>query len=97
MGQRKLLAAKVLIVGMGGLGSPAALYLAAAGVGTLGLVDDDKVELSNLQRQVLYRDEDIGKPKVAIAKERLTAQNPDIEVNEHQDTPDQRERAGDYG
>ena len=85
VGQRKLLAAKVLIVGMGGLGSPAALYLAAAGVGTLGLVDDDKVELSNLQRQVLYRDEDIGKPKVAIAKERLTAQNPDIDVNEHQE------------
>ena len=66
-GQRKLLAARVLLVGAGGLGSPAALYLAAAGVGTLGIVDFDRVDLSNLQRQVLHTSDRVGEPKTASA------------------------------
>src|SRR5262245_22723865 len=79
-GQEKLRAAKVAIVGLGGLGSPAAMYLAAAGVGTLGLIDGDRVELSNLQRQVLYGDDDIGRPKVEVAARRLSRMNPDVEL-----------------
>ncbi|MGD9919263.1 MAG: ThiF family adenylyltransferase [Paenirhodobacter sp.] len=79
-GQRKLKAAKVLVVGAGGLGSPVLLYLAAAGVGTIGIVDDDAVSSSNLQRQVLHRDADIGKPKVFSAEAALTALNPFIEI-----------------
>jgi sulfur-carrier protein adenylyltransferase/sulfurtransferase len=79
-GQAKLLAARVLIVGAGGLGSPAALYLAAAGVGTLGIVDSDVVEASNLQRQVLHTVERTGQPKTESAKEALTALNPDVQV-----------------
>jgi len=79
-GQTKLLDAKVLLVGGGGLGSPAALYLAAAGVGTIGIIDHDRVDLSNLQRQVLYTTEDIGQPKVEAAAARLRALNPDINV-----------------
>ena len=75
-GQRKLRAAKVLVVGAGGLGTPAALYLAAAGVGEIGVVDGDVVELSNLPRQVLYSTEDVGRPKVVAAKERLESLNP---------------------
>ena len=74
-GQRKLRKAKVLIVGAGGLGTPTALYLAAAGVGEIGIVDPDTVELSNLQRQVLYTTSDVGRPKVAAAKERIEALN----------------------
>ncbi len=83
-GQRRLLDARVLIVGVGGLGSPAALYLAAAGVGRLGLVDFDRVDASNLQRQVLYTTADVGRPKVEVARERLTALNPDVEVVVHE-------------
>jgi molybdopterin/thiamine biosynthesis adenylyltransferase len=79
-GQQKLKAARVLIVGAGGLGAPASLYLAAAGVGTLVLVDPDHVDRSNLQRQVLYADADIGRAKVDVARERLLAINPDIAV-----------------
>lgn len=79
-GQARLKAASVLCIGVGGLGSPAALYLAAAGVGRLGLVDDDTVDLSNLQRQVLYRDDDVGESKVALAAAQLSALNPDIEI-----------------
>lgn len=80
-GQRKLMSAKVLIVGAGGLGSPAALYLAAAGVGTIGIVDDDTVELSNLQRQILHLTSDVGTNKVSSAKDKLAALNPDVTVN----------------
>ncbi|MCY3698164.1 MAG: molybdopterin-synthase adenylyltransferase MoeB [Gemmatimonadetes bacterium] len=79
-GQRRLLASSVLIVGAGGLGSPAALYLAAAGVGRLGLVDHDRVELSNLQRQVLYDTDAVGTPKLASARARLAGLNPDVVV-----------------
>src|SRR5882672_6904378 len=70
-GQRRLKAARVLLIGAGGLGSPAALYLAAAGVGHLGIVDADVVELSNLQRQVLHGTRDIGRPKVSSASDRV--------------------------
>ncbi len=79
-GQQKLLDAKVLLLGAGGLGSPTALYLAAAGVGTLGLVDDDEVDLSNLQRQVIHNSERIGTPKVDSAEQSIRALNPDVEV-----------------
>jgi molybdopterin/thiamine biosynthesis adenylyltransferase/rhodanese-related sulfurtransferase len=80
VGQRRLRAARVLIVGAGGLGSPAALYLAAAGVGTLGLVDDDVVDLTNLQRQILHGTRDIGRPKLESAVERLTDLNPHVRI-----------------
>ena len=78
--QERLLAARVLIVGAGGLGSPVALYLAAAGVGTLAIADADQVDLSNLQRQVLHGERDIGRAKVDSAKERLAALNPAVKV-----------------
>ncbi len=84
-GQKKLLSSRVLLLGMGGLGSPAALYLAAAGVGTLGLVDFDTVELSNLQRQILHTTGDLGKAKVQSARETIQAINPDVEVREYED------------
>ena len=74
-GQKKLLNAKVLIIGAGGLGSPAAMYLAAAGVGTIGIADADEVDLSNLQRQILHGNADVGKPKVDSAKETMAALN----------------------
>lgn len=80
-GQARLSAAKVLIVGVGGLGSPIALYLAGAGVGTLGLVDDDVVSLSNLQRQVLYTEEEVGDLKAVCASMRLAALNREIVIN----------------
>ena len=79
-GQIKLLDAKVLLLGAGGLGSPTALYLAAAGVGTLGIVDDDEVDLSNLQRQVIHSTERVGVPKVDSAEESIRALNPDVKV-----------------
>ena len=79
-GQQKLKAARVLIVGAGGLGAPAALYLAAAGVGTLVLVDPDRVDRSNLQRQVLYSEADLGHAKVDAARQQLLGLNPNIEV-----------------
>jgi molybdopterin/thiamine biosynthesis adenylyltransferase/rhodanese-related sulfurtransferase/molybdopterin converting factor small subunit len=79
-GQRKLKAARVLCVGAGGLGSPVALYLAAAGVGTIGIVDYDVVDLSNLQRQILHTTADIGKPKLDSAKAKLNAMNPEVKV-----------------
>ena len=79
-GQRKLSEAKVFIMGAGGLGSPAALYLAAAGVGTMGLADSDRVELHNLQRQILRRTCDVGLPKVESGKRTLEFLNPDVKV-----------------
>lgn len=82
-GQERLGAAKVMIVGLGGLGSPAALYLAAAGVGELHLVDGDHVEISNLQRQVLYKTNHRGKDKAQVAAQQLTAANPEIRVRAH--------------
>jgi len=83
-GQRRLKAARVLCIGAGGLGSPASLYLAAAGVGTLGLVDFDTVDFSNLQRQVLYDTADVGRPKLAAARARLTGLNPEVNVVVHE-------------
>jgi sulfur-carrier protein adenylyltransferase/sulfurtransferase len=82
-GQIKLLNAKVLLIGAGGLGSPAALYLAAAGVGTLGIVDDDLVDESNLQRQVIHNTERVGTPKTESARQTIEALNPDVNVVEH--------------
>lgn len=79
-GQKKLAAAKVFILGAGGLGSPAALYLAAAGVGTIGLADSDRVELNNLQRQILHRTADVGLLKVESGKRALEALNPEVQV-----------------
>jgi molybdopterin/thiamine biosynthesis adenylyltransferase len=82
-GQERLYHAKVMIIGAGGLGAPAALYLAAAGVGTLGIVDADKVELSNLQRQIIHHTPDVGTLKVKSAAAKMRAINPDITVNTH--------------
>lgn len=83
-GQRKLLDAKVLILGAGGLGSPSAIYLALAGVGTIGLVDFDVVDLSNLQRQVLHHTSDVGRSKLESARDNIKAYNPDINVVLHE-------------
>jgi sulfur-carrier protein adenylyltransferase/sulfurtransferase len=83
-GQQRLMNAKVLVIGAGGLGSPAAMYLAAAGVGTIGLVDFDEVEVSNLQRQLLHDTDDVGRPKVDSAKERLSDLNPNVEILTHE-------------
>ena len=82
-GQRRLLDSKVLLIGAGGLGSPTALYLAAAGVGTLGIVDFDVVDLTNLQRQILHRNSDVGRPKVDSATDTLKGINPDVNVISH--------------
>ncbi|GAB4324602.1 MAG: molybdopterin-synthase adenylyltransferase MoeB [Promethearchaeota archaeon] len=82
-GQRKIFDAKVLVVGAGGLGAPAILYLAAAGVGTLGIADDDVVELSNLQRQVVHRVADLGTPKAESAANKVREINPDVQVRVH--------------
>ena len=83
-GQKKLLQSKVLLIGTGGLGSPLGLYLAAAGVGTLGLVDFDNVDLSNLQRQVIHANDEVGKPKIDSAEKRINSLNPDVKVIKHQ-------------
>jgi molybdopterin/thiamine biosynthesis adenylyltransferase/rhodanese-related sulfurtransferase len=82
-GQAKLLRSKVLLIGAGGLGSPAALYLAAAGVGRIGLVDDDVVDESNLQRQILHNTKRVGMPKTESARQTITELNPDVRVDEH--------------
>ncbi|HEY2138935.1 MAG TPA: molybdopterin-synthase adenylyltransferase MoeB [Chthoniobacterales bacterium] len=83
-GQRRIKAARVLCIGAGGLGSPASLYLAAAGIGTLGLVDADRVDLSNLQRQILYATQDVGKAKAETARARLSELNPEVEIVLHE-------------
>ncbi|MBI4323429.1 MAG: HesA/MoeB/ThiF family protein, partial [Candidatus Omnitrophica bacterium] len=80
-GQEKLLQAKVLLIGAGGLGSPLGLYLAAAGVGTLGIVDFDVVDVTNLQRQIIHRHQDVGRLKVESAKERILAMDPELTVH----------------
>src|SRR5690606_35427091 len=82
-GQKRLRAARVALVGAGGLGSPLGLYLAAAGVGTLGLIDFDDVDLTNLQRQVLYGSGDIGRPKTEAAAQRLADMNPHVAIEQH--------------
>jgi molybdopterin/thiamine biosynthesis adenylyltransferase len=79
-GQKRIMGGKVLIIGAGGLGAPAAMYLAAAGVGTIGIADADSVDLSNLQRQIIHSTPDVGKPKVDSSKETMNAMNPDVEV-----------------
>ena len=84
-GQARLLAGRVLLVGAGGLGSPAALYLAAAGVGTIGVIDAEEVDLTNLQRQVIHFAADIGRPKVESAAAKMKAINPDVRVNTYRD------------
>jgi len=80
-GQKKLLISKVFIIGMGGLGSPISMYLAAAGIGTLGIADFDNIEISNLQRQLLFDEKNINKPKVKIAKKKLLSLNPNLKIN----------------
>ncbi len=84
-GQQKLLDSRVLIIGAGGLGAPIALYLAAAGVGTIGIADADVVDITNLQRQVIHFTPDVGKPKVESAAEKMRAINPDVTVNTYQE------------
>ena len=87
-GQKRLKAARVLCIGTGGLGSPLSLYLAAAGVGTLGLADFDVVDVSNLQRQIIHFTSDVGRPKIESAREKLEAINPDLKVVSHEQTID---------
>jgi adenylyltransferase/sulfurtransferase len=79
-GQKRLLRSKVLLIGAGGLGSPTGVYLAAVGVGTLGIIDSDVVDLSNLQRQILHRTPDVGRPKVESARDTIHTMNPDVTV-----------------
>jgi molybdopterin-synthase adenylyltransferase len=93
-GQAKLLAARVLVVGAGGLGSPLLLYLAAAGVGTLGVVDDDEVDLPNLQRQIVHATPSIGRNKTESARDTLAAINPDVTVETHPVRLDGKNAAG---
>jgi len=98
-GQRNLLQSKVLIVGAGGLGSPSAIYLALAGVGTIGIVDFDVVEISNLQRQILHHTADVGRPKLKSAQDSIKAYNPDINVVLHEarlESDNAREIIGQY-
>jgi adenylyltransferase/sulfurtransferase len=98
-GQERLKAARVLLVGAGGLGSPAALYLAAAGVGTLGLIEFDQVDVTNLQRQILFGDADVGRPKLEAAAERLAGLNPHLAIERHAerfDLDNALERVGAY-
>jgi adenylyltransferase/sulfurtransferase len=90
VGQAKLLQSRVLVVGAGGLGSPLLLYLAAAGVGTIGIVDHDRVDLSNLQRQIIHASDRIGTAKVASAAAAITALNPDVQVIAHEHRLDER-------
>ena len=98
-GQEKIKQAKILVIGAGGLGAPILQYLTAAGVGTIGIVENDTVDLTNLQRQVLYKSGDIGKPKIDCAVESLAALNPNVTFNKHKTwlTPDNAlEIVGEY-
>lgn len=98
-GQRKLAEGKVLIIGAGGLGSPVALYLAAAGVGTIGIADGDTVDLTNLQRQVIHTTDDVGMAKVESAARKMRSINPDVkvvEINEFVNKPTLMKLAADY-
>ena len=98
-GQEKIFAAKVLLIGVGGLGSPVSLYLAAAGIGTLGLVDNDVVDLSNLQRQIVHFTKDIGRSKVESAEQKLHALNPEVKLrtyNQHLDIDNIADIIGGY-
>ena len=90
VGQQKILNSKILIIGAGGLGSPAALYLAAAGVGTIGLVDYDIVDLSNLQRQIIHQTKDIGRAKIDSGREKIEAINPDVDVKIYNELTDSK-------
>ena len=90
MGQQKIRAAKVLVVGAGGLGCPLLQYLCGAGVGAIGIVDFDTVELHNLHRQILYGSNDVGKPKAAVAAEKLKSQNPHVQLNVHETMLDEK-------
>lgn len=83
LGQRRLKNARVLVIGAGGLGSPALLYLAAAGVGTIGIIDDDAVDLSNLQRQIIHGVRDVGRPKIESARDAIAELNPLVDVRLH--------------
>src|SRR3954470_16428115 len=83
-GQERLKRARVLVIGAGGLGAPALLYLVGSGVGTIGIVDFDRVDLSNLQRQILYTVDDIGAPKARVAAHRLKALNPEVKIDAHE-------------
>ena len=85
VGQRKMLSSKVLIVGAGGLGSPVSIYLTLAGVGTIGIIDFDTVDVTNLQRQILHQNDDIGRPKAKSAYETLKRYNPDVNVQIHEE------------
>ncbi len=85
IGQQKLKQAKVLVIGAGGLGCPILQYLTAVGVGTIGIIDDDAVSISNLQRQILFSEEDLGKPKVEVAKQKLQKQNPHVTITAHKE------------
>ena len=89
-GQEKIMNARVLVVGAGGLGAPVSLYLAAAGVGTIGIVDADVVDLSNLQRQVIHFTKDVGVPKVKSAEEKIKAINPDVKVDTYYEETSRR-------
>lgn len=98
-GQEKIMNARVLIAGAGGLGAPVSMYLAAAGIGTMGLVDADEVELSNLQRQIIHFTKDVGRPKVESAREKIQAINPEVRVevyHEHLDTSNALDIIRDY-
>ncbi|MFQ5646503.1 MAG: molybdopterin-synthase adenylyltransferase MoeB [bacterium] len=98
-GQKKLLESRAFLVGAGGLGSPAGYYLAAAGIGTIGIADADEVDLSNLQRQIIHSNNDIGRPKVESARETMTGLNPDVKVNTYNErisSENALEMIGDY-
>ncbi|HIM21056.1 MAG TPA: HesA/MoeB/ThiF family protein, partial [Rhodospirillales bacterium] len=84
-GQTKIMDGRVLVIGAGGLGSPVLLYLAAAGVGTIGIIDDDKIELSNLQRQIIHTTPRVGKPKVESARDTVKTINPDVNLQIHEE------------